>query len=226
MRPVRLSGPGILLACVASLMVIGGFVLAIFLSRTFHRQAEERRVLAAQGVTVDAVITRKWRTTDESQETGVVYRFDYRGSIYTRSVNAPRKEWHELPVGATLPVRFVPSQPTISHPVAWQSRVMPAWLPYAIPVLCTGLGCLMTLPISFQMRLLAEGRPAPARMTGFRKAKGIAVLYEFQLLDGTTAKGRSDVRKVPPEGAVLCVLYLPDNPRRNALYPLSLVRLG
>ena len=63
-------------------------------------------------------------------------------------------------------------------------------------------------------------------MTGIRKSKSIVLLYEFQLLDGTNVKGRSDVRKVPAEGTALCVLYLPDNPRRNALYPLSLVRLG
>jgi hypothetical protein len=226
LRPVRLSAQGTFLACVAALLVIGAVALGIFLARTSRRQAEEQRLLAAQGVTVDAVITRQWLTDDKSQEHGVAYRFDYQGSIYTRSVGAPIGQWRDLPVGATLPVRFVPSDPTISHPVAWQSRGLPAWFPYVMGAFLAALGCLVTLPISRQTRLLAEGRPAPARVTGIRKSKGIVVLYEFQLLDGTTAKGRSDVRKVPAEGAVLCVLYLPDNPRRNALYPLSLVRLG
>jgi len=226
LRPVRLSGLGIFLAGIATLLVIGAFVLGIFLARTARRQAEERRLLGAQGVTADAVITRQWRTDDKSPEHRVAYRFEYQGSIYTRSVNAPLRQWRDLSVGATLPVRFVPSQPTISHPVAWQSRDLPAWFPYAMAALIAALGCLVTLPISSQMRLLAEGRPAPGRVTGIRKSKSIVVLYEFQLLDGTTAKGRSDVRKVPAEGATLCVLYLPDNPRRNALYPLSLVRLG
>jgi hypothetical protein len=40
-------------------------------------------------------------------------------------------------------------------------------------------------------------------------------------------KGRSQIgrRSAVQPGAQACVLYLPDNPRRNALYPLELVKL-
>jgi hypothetical protein len=38
-------------------------------------------------------------------------------------------------------------------------------------------------------------------------------------------QGRANASTPPAEGAPICVLYDPENPRRNAIYPLSLVRL-
>jgi hypothetical protein len=77
-----------------------------------------------------------------------------------------------------------------------------------------------------QARLLSEGRPAPGRVTKFKRSdKGMVVYYEFRLLSGATVKGRSQTRKPPLEGALVCVLYDPEKPRRNSLYPLPLVRL-
>jgi len=85
---------------------------------------------------------------------------------------------------------------------------------------------LLPIPVRREARLLAEGRPAPGRVTGFKKIdQSIRVQYEFRLLNGTVAKGKVNRSKPPVVGAPLCVLYEPENPRRNALYPLSLVRL-
>jgi hypothetical protein len=77
-----------------------------------------------------------------------------------------------------------------------------------------------------QVRLLTEGRPAPGIVTGWRRTKGGTVLrYEFVLLNGATAKGRGKSRRPPAIGSPICVLYDPENPRRNAPYPLCLVKL-
>ena len=85
---------------------------------------------------------------------------------------------------------------------------------------------LLPIPVRREVRLLAEGRPAPGRVTGFKKAdEAFRVQYEFRLLNGALAKGKVNRSKPPVVGAPLCVLYDPENPRRNALYPLSLVRL-
>jgi hypothetical protein len=91
--------------------------------------------------------------------------------------------------------------------------------------LLAGGGAMIAVQVARQMRLLAEGRPAPGHMTSFRRAKQLVIRYEFQLPDGTTLKGRADMCKMPESGKPLCVLYDPENPRRNALYPLPFVRL-
>jgi hypothetical protein len=85
---------------------------------------------------------------------------------------------------------------------------------------------LLPIAVRREARLLAEGRPAPGRVTGFKRAgKTIQVQYEFHLLNGALVKGKVNRSKPPIEGTTVCVLYDPENPRRNAPYPLSLVRL-
>jgi hypothetical protein len=224
-RAVCLSGQGTAIVVVIALLFVGGFVLGIFLANKNRRETQEHRLLDEQGVNVDAVITRLWRTGDKSDQPRVSYRFEYQGSVFSTSVNAPDRLWRGLKVGEPLAVRFVPSRPTISHPTDWRWRGMPFWLPYFLTAMLAGVGALLATQLARQMRLLAEGRPAPGRVTGIRKDKATTVLYEFDLPNGTKQKGRSHTRKVPPSGEPVCVLYDPENPKRNALYPLDLVRL-
>ena len=101
--------------------------------------------------------------------------------------------------------------------------MLPFWFPYLLAAMLAVPAFLLPIPVRRQARLLAEGRPAPGRVTGFKKTdKAIRVQYEFRLLNGALAKGKVNRSKAPVEGAPLCVLYDPENPRRNALYPLSL----
>jgi hypothetical protein len=87
------------------------------------------------------------------------------------------------------------------------------------------VGGLFTIPLRYQGWLLAEGRPALAVVTRHAKTdKGTVIHYEFTMLSGSQGKGRSGPSRKPlAVGATLCVFYDPDNPRRNAPYPLPLV---
>jgi hypothetical protein len=60
-----------------------------------------------------------------------------------------------------------------------------------------------------------------------RTKGGSTVHYEFAIVGGGFAKGRTGPsHKPPPVGATVPVLYLPDNPRRNRMYPFSMVKLA
>lgn len=226
LRPIRLTAKGKALIVLTVAILIGAMVLGIFLGRKVKLEAEERTLLRDQGIAADAVVTRVWRGGGKEDEHLVTYRFAYEGKIYTRTVRTPVNIWRTLAPGADLPVRFVPSRPTISHPVAWPSTGLPSWFPYLLAAMCTVPAFLLPIPVRREARLLAEGRPAPGRVTGFKRAdKAIRVLYEFRLLNGTVVKGKANRSKPPIEGTTVCVLYDPENPRRNAIYPLSLVRL-
>ncbi len=92
----------------------------------------------------------------------------------------------------------------------------------------------MTWPLRRQRYLLAYGRVAPARITSHgRKMRtqhgselGQQFFFEFPQLSGAMAKGKAGPSKKPPAiGTVIPVLYDPDNPRRNAPYPLSLYKI-
>jgi len=226
LRAVRLTTTGKALIVLSVTLVIGAVVLGVFLERKVQREAAERTLLQDQGIAADAVVTRVWRGGEKDSEHRVTYRFENGGRTYSRSVGTPVVIWRTLTPGADLPVRFVPSRPAINHPAAWPSKELPFWLPYLIAAMVAVPAFLLPIPVRREARLLAEGRPAPGRVTGFKKIdQSIRVQYEFRLLNGTVAKGKVNRSKPPVVGAPLCVLYEPENPRRNALYPLSLVRL-
>ena len=226
LRAIRLTTKGKALIVLAVAVAIGAAVLGIFLGRKVQREAAERTLLHDQGIAADAVVTRVWRGGEKDSEHLVTYRFEYGGRTYSRSVGTPVGIWRTLAPGGALRVRFVPSRPAINHPVAWPSTELPPWFPYLLAAMVAVPAFLLPIPVRREARLLTEGRPAPGWVTGFKKAdKAIRVQYEFRLLNGALAKGKVNRSKPPVVGAPLCVLYDPENPRRNALYPVSLVRL-
>lgn len=226
LRPVRLTGQGRALILVTVALVIGAVVLGVFLGGVARRLTDEQRLLRTEGIPADATVTRAWIDAGKERQHWIAYRFEYAGRGYTHRVETPRKIWRGLSKGATVPVRFVPTQPSINHPIAWDAPAFPLWLAGLLAGTLAALSLLLPIPVRRQTRLLAEGRPAPGRVTGFKKTdKAIQVQYEFRLLSGAIAKGKTNASKPPLEGSPLCVLYDPENPRRNALYPLSLVRL-
>jgi hypothetical protein len=226
LRPVRLTLTGKALLVIAGALVVGAGVLGVFLERKVQRERAERTLLRDQGVAADAVITRVWQGGEKENEHRVTYRFAYEGKIYSRTAGTPVSIWRSLAPGANLPIRFVPSSPAISHPVAWPSTGLPLWFPYLLASMVAVPAFLLPIAVRREARLLAEGRPAPGRVTGFKRAgKTIQVQYEFHLLNGALVKGKVNRSKPPIEGTTVCVLYDPENPRRNAPYPLSLVRL-
>jgi len=226
LRAVRLTTSGKALLVLAVAFVVGAVVLGFFLGSKVQRGAAERTLLRNQGIAADAVVTRVWRGGGEDKEHRVTYDFEYGGQTYSRSVRTPVSIWRTLAPGGALRVRFVPSRPGINHPVAWPQNGLPPWFPYLLAAMVAVPAFLLPIPVRREARLLAEGRPAPGYVTGFKKAdKAIRVQYEFRLLNGALVKGKVNRSKPPVVGAPLCVLYDPENPRRNALYPLSLVRL-
>jgi hypothetical protein len=227
LRPVRLTGGGIALVVVAVAMLLGAVAAGIGLGITVRRQAKEQLLLREQGVDTDAQVTRLWRSTSkEDRRYWVAYRFTVQERAYEARKKVSTRIWQTLTVGSSLPVRYLPSDPKVNHPTEWDDTPMPNWLPYLLSgaLVAIAFGC--TIPLRIQMRLLTEGRPAPGIVTGHRRTRdGTILRYEFQLLNGATAKGRGQSRRPPGIGSPVCVLYDPENPRRNAPYPLTLVKL-
>jgi hypothetical protein len=226
LRPVSLTGGGIALLVVAVLMLLGAVAAGIGLGTTARRQAKDHRLLQEQGLNTDSQITRVWRSGDKNQQHLVSYRFTVQERAYAARKGVPPRIWQTLKAGSSLPVRYLPSDPKVNHPTEWNDTPMPNWVPYLVfgALIATAFGC--TIPLRIQMRLLTEGRPAPGTVTGHRRTKdGTILRYEFVLLNGATAKGRGQSRRPPAIGAPICVLYDPENPRRNAPYPLTLVKL-
>ena len=228
LRPVRLTGQGKVLIAVCILLLAGSAVLGVFLFRTARRQNAERALLLDQGTTTTATVTRLWRTGEKSSRYMLSYRFLYAGAVYKHSVSTSFNRWRRLHVGDPIPVSYVPAQPSLNHPAEWQPDALPLWFPYPFTLLMAACALLIVVPIRRQYGLLTNGRPAPGRVTGSKRASHnqSILFYEFRQLNGAIAKGKSSSTRPPATGTPLCILYDPDRPRRSAPYPFSLVRLA
>lgn len=226
-REVRLAPGGIALTALSLLMFVGAGVMYWFLSRQGAREAAERAALDAGSVETEATVTRHWRAGGKSDTPMITYEFQYQGHVYHGRSSAPGREWRNLGVGSAIPIRFVPGQPEVNHPSAWAVHVMPAWLPLLMAGIFALTGFLPRFLTRRQAMLLRDGRAAPARVTAHVRIKGgYATRYEFRLPDGTVRRGRGGKGYHPPEiGSIIPVLFDPEHPRRNAPYPLELVRV-
>ena len=128
-----------------------------------------------------------------------------------------------------------PSNPGLNCPSYLTRQGMPRWLPFGIGFIMAAGGAAIALAVRRQTRLLADGRAAPALVTRLSNVArdshggnhGRKYYYEFPVLSGAIAKGHGGpTKRFPAVGSTLCVLYDPDNPAKNAPYPLSLVRVA
>ena len=82
-----------------------------------------------------------------------------------------------------------------------------------------------------QLHLLSHGTAARAIVTrceeGTRgRRTGYYLFYDIPLPDGSKCQGKEFRSQPMAEGTAVPVLYNTDQPRRNRLYPISLVRLS
>jgi hypothetical protein len=148
----------------------------------------------------------------------VRYRFRANGIALHGYSQAPRHIWETLRETGYLSVRFVPSNPAINHPAAWEVSALPGWGAFVVPAIPAALGVFILLQLRQARRLVTEGVATAGVVTScYRGGRGSWwVDYDFRTVDGTTATGSHNVRL--EVGAIICILYLPQVPSRNRPY--------
>ena len=227
-REVRLSGRGIGLAVMAGVMILAGIATSIYLQRISLRESAEQKLLEDQGQNADGRVVRLWQTGGKNNRDMVTYQFEAEGRTYRNSTSAPPRIWNRLSEGMPLAIRYLPLSPTRNHPQDWVDTPTPLWLSLLFGALLAGAAVILVFSIRRQMGLLREGRPAPGVVTRHSYAgKGQrAFHYDFAPLGGSVTSGKSPpTRRLAPVGATVCVIYDPENPRRNAPYPMEMVKV-
>jgi hypothetical protein len=227
-REVKLRGGGIAVAILAAGLFAGAIASAALLSRVASRQADESRALRETGIVIPATVTRHWRSGDKEAQRRIAYLFEYQGRMHEGSSKTPKAIWARLEVGSPIDIRIVPGRPEVNHPAEWQRDDMPAWVPPGIAALLVAVGMFLIWLIRRQIRLLSDGRPAPAVVVGHRRVQHgqQAIKYEFALLEGGMSKGSGHPSRKPlAVGSVITVVYDRDNPKRNSPYPMEMVRV-
>jgi hypothetical protein len=235
-RRIRLNGTGIFNCVMAAVSLVFGLGLA---GRVIHdelrREAESEslvRRLATEGRETQATVTKLF--------TGMGYVVNYKYTVDGRSHEGgafiSSEHWQSLQVGSALAVRYLPSDPAEAYPDSDPPNLQKHWsitLPLAGMILLfmfsfTAIYLSAPLP---QRRLLARGSAARGTVARCKEGSkgrmsGYFLYYDFALPDGGQCQGKAFRREPMQEGSVVTVLYHPDRPRRNGLYPLPMVRLA
>ncbi|MGQ9635103.1 MAG: DUF3592 domain-containing protein [Bryobacteraceae bacterium] len=230
-RPVRLTGAGRVLAFLGTLFAAVSLIAGFALFSVAQTQRELRKRIESERMTVTAQVVSLRRTRGDNARYLVDYEFAAGGQLHRGRAAIRRADWSRLKAGSAVTVHYQPSEPERNWIAGYEPRPLPLWVP---PLVSLGAACLSALcwrEIRRQQVLLAEGRLAEGRVLEVKKsgrgqgAQGWSVRYEFRTLSGSRIVGRRTLSGNPPEaGGTVRVFYDPDNPARNAIYPLSLVR--
>ena len=148
----------------------------------------------------------------------VVYRFTVSGSTYSGKALEPEKPGvgTSLDKGDKILVRFLPSNPSINHPEAWEWSVAIGWWFVTFQVFNWAIGGIALALLLRDRRLARHGSIAAAIVTGCTPDdRRFRVDYEFRTEDGVLMKGHSDRADEYGIGATVWILYLPRRPQRN-----------
>jgi hypothetical protein len=225
-RETSITGIGIFIAILAALALLGSIPLFVAFRGVNVRDKAWADALRTQGRETAGQIVRLWRTSGKSSRSMVTYAFSANGNRLHGDATVPGDIWRNLRTNSALPVRYLPSDPTVNHPAAWELPTEPAWVPVLLPALVAGVGMMLLLLVRRQAQVAAEGVPAAGMVTKcFAVKGGWTVRYQFRMKDGAIAGGSGQATRRLDLGTVVCVLYLPQNPKRNAMYPLTFYRV-
>ena len=228
-RDVALTGGGRALVVFAVVLFMAAIGTGVGMYTAAVRHAGERRAILEQGVTTTGVVTRLQSDGDDRRRVGYEFGVNDRVVRGERQVSGARRQ--TLKVGSPIDVRYLPSDPTANELDGRPRSGIPIALPFVLAPTIAAFGVLCLVRVHRQRRLLSEGRVASATVTGHVKHHSShggthgSITFTFPLLSGAMALGKSGASSKPLAlGSVVTIVYDPDQPGRNAVYPFSLVK--
>jgi hypothetical protein len=74
-----------------------------------------------------------WPTEGKGATDMVAYSFSAGTARAQGDCEVPLRLWAGLHNGADLPVRYLPSDPAVNHPAAWEQDTVPMWVAIGLP---------------------------------------------------------------------------------------------
>lgn len=228
-RPVQLTRQAKLALTVGLCFLVGMGVLGSYLYRSFRESQQQFERLMQNGVRTEAEVVRKWSSSSgKNRRYYLLYQFTADGSIQQRTASVSSSGYDQVREGQPVAVVYLPSDSRLSR-LEIESGPTPVWVAMAPSLMLFFVALAIGLPILSQRKLLQYGQPAPAIVTRTTPVKnGRMVSYRFldsvnNIIDGRVTVSSS---KAPEPGAVVAILYDPNNSKRSSLYPPQMVRLG
>ena len=225
-RETQLTARGKFMAIMAWILLMAAVPLCLWMQSQNAERTSRIELLRTQGIETKGEIARLWHSSGKSHTPMVGYAFTANGVRLKGQSSVPGDLWDGIQKAGFLPVRYVPSNPAINHPAAWEESGNPAWLPFFFAAILVAGGGFLLWNLHRQSQVTAEGLPAAGVVTKcFRVKNGWVVRYQFRMKNGTVGSGRDQVYRKLEAGSAVCVLYLPEKPGRCLLYPACSYRV-
>ena len=234
-RKLRATRSGISLALVFLTFLTLAVAAALWGAINTAQQVQHKVELRRGGSETVGEVTR---TRNGKRADIVYYTFTVSGIPFMGKAEVPGFLRHDLRETNLLVIRYLLENPDVNHPAAWEwslvywqsQRLDLLHLPdfssellwLSASLISAAIGMIFLLGLRKQRRLLTVGAPTTAVVTKCsRGTRGSCfVEYKFRTKEGRVMTGScSDSRK--EIGTTFCVLYLPQNPKRNMMYPSS-----
>ncbi|HYV99350.1 MAG TPA: DUF3592 domain-containing protein [Gemmatimonadaceae bacterium] len=227
-RDVHLTRQAIALVTLFAVMALGILVGGGFGYRAALREHRVAEMLNRSGLVARASVTDKAvRPNGKSSRHVISYTFVANGGRISGSADVPGRLYNATRVGGTVDVLYAPDDPRV-HRVVGREAPLPPWAALLFVFALAGVIAAIPLLIRSQMRLVAYGTPAAAVVERVSPTKGgSAVRYRFLSQDGDVTMGATTVpsKEKPAAGDTVTIVYDPDRPRSNRLYPMQMVRV-
>lgn len=226
-RRVRLSGNCLLQVTIATTLLVLGVAGAVWIGVDAVRQTQHKAALRQGGSEGVALITSRGREGRSATVT-VRYDFNVNGEIFTGKADVPDQLNSSLQASGSLPILYLPADPTVNHPAAWEWS--PQWGSLFGPMIFAGAGIFSLALVRTQRRLVVDGVPVVAVVTACSGPVGrsvwFGVKYEFRTEDGRVMEGSGRSENRQEVGTKICVLYLPQNPEKSLPYASANYRVA
>lgn len=223
-RSVRLSGTGWLNLLAAALFFALGVAGAVAIVKQVLHDAAARNALRDQGGEAMGRVTETWTRRSVPH---ISYSFSIDGTWFTGNSEVPTASSRSLHRGDSFPIRYIPANPNINHPVGWEdSPYSTLWILYLPATIAfVGLMFVRRFPVQRQLAMkgvAVRGCIAKTERNGPSKGQRYAN-YTFRNANNDEVEIGSCPSDYIYSADLACwVLYLPTNPKRNEIYPFPI----
>jgi hypothetical protein len=202
----------------AVMLILGGVIWFAVYYHFASEHIQQREILRREGRAALADVTAKGTSRSG---VSIHYTFKVDGLPYQATAFLPDDRRIDPNVGAQIPIRYLPSDPSISHPSKWEWSAESDIVPDLFMIFFPGLGVTALVFLFREREFARKGWAVEGRVTGCtRRGPRFSVYYEFHTGTGSLIEGSND--SYPDEyeyDSRVPIIYMRNNPKRNSLYP-------
>ena len=153
----------------------------------------------------------------------VYYAFPFGGTMHHGGATISDFQAMRVQVGEQLPIRFLPSDPSVNHPSGWDYWGFGQIVAYGWGLMVVGLGVKGLVSLYLRRRLGRIGWVTGGKVIACApKGSRFRVDYVFSNENGTEFDGANEYSYDEyPYGSKICIIYMRHDPKRNHTYPLA-----